>query len=554
MLFYEEIGLDILKSKDVYVYGAGMWGRTCKRHLEKNGVKINAFIDRDDKKIGTVWDKVGIISLEDYILRDCNPDTIVIIAMEKFMDVYFWLAEQMEGITCFYMMKKCYYIKNRTVLGTNESDELARTLRKKRIYLVGGGKYKADFLYIYKDIEIGEIFAEEMPKELSDENVVIVCDFKDCDIISGLPEGYIYNQNYVFGEDLFCLLDSKGMIGVPGIPSVMMKKTLYDPMQNQYICKQAFWNLQISSRFSVHCCCSDWGEEVGNLYCNTLDEIWNSINLKIFRLSMINRTYSFCNKYNCVHLKTQADPTSDRLSGIADVKPYASYLEIGIDRTCNLYCGSCREEICVESGKKKERIEKVKEDIIQSGWLDHVDKVLLGGQGEVFFSQIYQDLMFKNAANRKTLDLRTNGTLLDKKAFLKLESIYEKLAITVSIDAAKKETYDELRRSHNKNTWNNLMNNLEYLSEMRKEGKIYHFQINMCVQMRNYKEIPEFIAMGKRWGVDLVYITPIRNWGTFSDEQFRNIAVIDENKDLREEVKTVLENPILEDPIVCCML
>ncbi len=142
--------------------------------------------------------------------------------------------------------------------------------------------------------------------------------------------------------------------------------------------------------------------------------------------------------------------------------------------------------------------------------------------------------MFKNASNRKTLDLRTNGTLLDRDAFQKLRGIYDKLSITVSIDAATKETYDQLRRSHNMNTWNNLMGNLEFLSEMRRKGELYFFQINMCVQMKNYKEIPDFIAMGKRLGVDRVYITPIRNWGTYTGQEFKTIEVMGSDKSVKE--------------------
>ena len=51
-----------------------------------------------------------------------------------------------------------------------------------------------------------------------------------------------------------------------------------------------------------------------------------------------------------------------------------------------------------------------------------------------------------------------------------------------------------------------------------------------------------------------MYITPIRNWGTYSNEEFINGRVFDEKKAVKDEVKKILDNPCLKEPIVRCVI
>ncbi len=75
--------------------------------------------------------------------------------------------------------------------------------------------------------------------------------------------------------------------------------------------------------------------------------------------------------------------------------------------------------------------------------------------------------------------------------------------------------------------------------------------VNMIVQKANYKEIPEFIKWGKEMGFDVVYLSHIWNWGTFSDEEFENnVSMFDRTGKMKKELAAVLEDPICQDPIV----
>ena len=433
-----------------------------------------------------------------------------------------------------------------------DKDKLKKLVNNKKVLIYGEGKYKDDFVYVFNEILT---FTEvDNLKLIGNENIVVICSFDKSWNDKLEIMGYIRGEDFVYGEDLFFLLDEHAMKGVGVLPSEMMTKTLHAPMVEQIKCTMPFVNLNVGGRYTVHPCCVGFSQAVGNLKYNKFDEIWNSINLKIYRLSMINRTYVFCNKFSCVHLKINPSTTNERINNIIIAKDYPTRLELGIDTTCNLYCRSCRNQVVVAGDEKKKELDTIRDSIIESGYLEKVDTLMLGGSEEPLFSQFDKDLIFNNPGKRKKLDLRTNGTLLTKDRLMEICEIYEHVSITVSIDAAREDTYNYIRRSNRCDMWNVLQKNLKVISELRASKIIDFFQINMCTQMKNYKEIPEFISMGECLGVDCVYITPIRNWGTYTKEEFLNVRIIDDNKKIKDEVIKVLAHPSLKKNIVRCVI
>ena len=49
---------------------------------------------------------------------------------------------------------------------------------------------------------------------------------------------------------------------------------------------------------------------------------------------------------------------------------------------------------------------------------------------------------------------------------------------------------------------------------------------------------------------DCVNLTHIRNWGTFTEEEFKKVSMFDGNGKMKPELAKVLEDPICQDPIV----
>ena len=134
----------------------------------------------------------------------------------------------------------------------------------------------------------------------------------------------------------------------------------------------------------------------------------------------------------------------------------------------------------------------------------------------------------KNLKNLK-YTIQTNG-LLVKKNFHKFKHIINNLTqIGISIDAATKQTYEDLRQG---GLWEKLLENLEFLKKIKTFKIHFHF----VVQQKNYHEIEPFIELGVKYNADRIFLNKITNWNTLPN--FNSHAVADtthpENKKLLE--------------------
>lgn len=515
------------------IYGYGNWGKRCIRYLSQKGVEVSSVCDQKWSEYSSTENKFIFISPEE--LKEKSNST-VIIAVEKFESILLFVSEYTNKIYLYWKESNSIYKidKNHKVLGCETALKLRRLLEsKERIALYGSKKHREDFKYIFENLKVcDEIEQGTFDKSNNEYDLIIQCGSDNEDISA---------NNVINAEDLFTLLTGDNMEHVKAY--IMLLKTFSDKMVNQPPCNRPFTNAVINSVQDFHFCCGDWSLGVQNILQNPdLQSIWDSIEAKVYRLSMINRTYSFCNWKRCVYLRAEPEvnPELERLHFESQLIPDS--LEIGIDRTCNLFCQSCRCQVIVESGGRLDNINRSKQIIKQSGWLDKCKTLLLGGQGEVFFSPTYKELMYHSQNGRNKLDLRTNGVLLTETEFLKLKEMYGELKIIVSIDAATRETYRKLRRSKDKKAWDKLVCNLEMLSEKRRRKELDFFQINMCVQRDNYAEIPQFVTWGETLNVDAIYLTPIRNWGTFSDEEFEEVSIFNsDKKTLKPEVDLIIK-------------
>ena len=115
--------------------------------------------------------------------------------------------------------------------------------------------------------------------------------------------------------------------------------------------------------------------------------------------------------------------------------------------------------------------------------------------------------------------------------------------LTVSIDAATKDTYERIRRNGN---FEQLQKNMEFAASLRKEGRLRYFRMNFVVQAENYREMVPFVKWGERLGVDEVFFTKILNWGTYTEEEFARISMMEKDGITpKKELKEVLEDPVM---------
>ncbi len=98
-------------------------------------------------------------------------------------------------------------------------------------------------------------------------------------------------------------------------------------------------------------------------------------------------------------------------------------------------------------------------------------------------------------------------------------------------------------------TFQNLRKNLAFIGGLRLTGEIRSLRFSMVVQARNFTEMPAFVRLGEEFAADHVYFQMIRNWGTFSDAEFKAEYIGDPAHPRNKEMIAILEAPEMSRPI-----
>ena len=319
-------------------------------------------------------------------------------------------------------------------------------------------------------------------------------------------------------------------------PSEMFIKTVNAKTTN-IDCKNLENNCWIDYAGYMWGCCPTWVRMPHGNIINGIKSYYGYI-ARILKLSSINRTYCFCNLNKCTINKF----TNDTKFNYNNIDGIPKNITIGIDKTCNLKCKSCRT--CLYN-KPTEKTKLLAKKIMESDWLDKTDELIIAGQGEVFYSPVYRELL-TSKVKRNKIQLLTNGTLLNEKNWKLIEDKYNEINIYISIDAATKETYRYLRCGN----FDQLYKNLEMLSKLRKQNKLQRIELNFVVQKDNYLEMEQFIKMAKKLNVDIINFTKLNNWGTFTKKEFKEKSMIIDDKYLEYDLYKYLQKKIFKDKIV----
>jgi hypothetical protein len=314
----------------------------------------------------------------------------------------------------------------------------------------------------------------------------------------------------------------------------------------------------------VFLCCPGWlPRPVGNLQRQSVAEVWNGKAAREIRRSILDGSFTWCDAGLCPHLNELSHPVQpveevsdpDLLRAIREeltVLPWGP-LEINCswDRSCNLSCPTCRTAIIVETASR-DRILGIQEKI-RTEALPAARLLYITGSGDPFGSPFFRrwlhTLKRSDMPRLETLHLHSNGLLWNRPQW---EAIPEEVRALVkraeiSVDAATPETYAINRRGGRFQT---LLNNLELIRTLRAEGPLEWLGLSMVVQENNFHEMPEFVRLGRRFGVDAVYFGQLADWGTFSAAELRRRSVHLPAHPRHRELRKVLADGIFDDPIV----
>lgn len=305
-------------------------------------------------------------------------------------------------------------------------------------------------------------------------------------------------------------------------------------------CISPFVNIHIDTSGEVSLCpCPSWGDTaVGNILNNTLEQILSSPKAIDIRQSIIDGNFKYCYENQCgILINDQLNSKKylpDNVSWqIQDATRYDMPYEImlNFDMTCNLSCPSCRTEVIKTTSSQINTQRTIADKIftnIFSGYTDKKMHLIPGAGGEIFASpwthQFLKRITLEYMPNLN-LSLHSNG-LLARKNWHYVQHLEKCIkAITISVDAARPETYEKVRRG---GKWSDILNALAFL-ENKKYNLNFEFRTRMIVQNSNFREMLEFYELSKSYSVDRIEYSRLMDWKTWNTQEFAVNDVFDQD-------------------------
>jgi radical SAM protein with 4Fe4S-binding SPASM domain len=318
----------------------------------------------------------------------------------------------------------------------------------------------------------------------------------------------------------------------------VLKHYKYTPIKKPQFqgkfCKIPFGTMQIDNDGDVQLCdCSlHMPYTIGNVFKNSLQEIWNNHEADQVRQSVADGDFTYCN-WACPKLQN----LKLRPDSLPQVQNFPKVIKFDLDLSCNLKCASCREHVIIE--KNSEKIQKqidLFEEIRQ--WaLNNPSKsftIIPLGRGEIFAShsglKFLESLVDYPHRNLK-IELVSNGTLITKN-LKTLNKIHHLLSsIQISIDAATAGTYSMVRGGN----WNDLISGLDFFRDIKKP-----MSLRYVVQKNNWHEIIDFAELAKQYNAT-VYYSNLLDWGHWTIKWWHDNNVLDRHNDHYNSVLTSLQ-------------
>ncbi|MDR4499237.1 MAG: SPASM domain-containing protein [Candidatus Scalindua sp.] len=320
---------------------------------------------------------------------------------------------------------------------------------------------------------------------------------------------------------------------------------------------------QVNEIGEVYMCCPSWLDTpIGNLKYQSVEQIWNGKTAQEIRNSILDGSFRYCDHSRCAFLHTLSDPVF-KITDVKDedlklvikkkliILPYGPReVNCSYDRSCNLSCPSCRTKIIIER-ENEQQILNIQDKIYNEALYDaHLLYITGSGDsfGSPFFRKWLQTMKREKIPNLKEIHLHTNAQLWTSKMWETIPKDIQKLirSAEISIDAASSETYAINRRG---GSFKRLLKNLEFISTLHESGHLKWVSISMVVQENNFKEMPDFVRLGKRFHFD-VYFSKLLDWGAYSNEEFYNRAVHMPAHPKYPDFVDLLKDDIFDDTMV----
>lgn len=308
------------------------------------------------------------------------------------------------------------------------------------------------------------------------------------------------------------------------------------------------------------CGCGGWlPYSAGDiLRAENVDSVWNSDAAMEMRRSILDGDFSYCSRTLCPLLVADSLPTREDVTdplmrryideNLTRLPEAPQQVQLSHDATCNLACPTCRKEVLTANAATRDRLADVRERVILPLLSRMRGEVFVTGWGDPFASKHYRSILERlNPVDFPNLSvvILTNGQLLNRAQWEKMGAMHSMISeVKVSMDAASATTYENVRRP---GRWEPLIKNIEFLSQIRKEGQLKKLGLQFVVQKANFREIPEFVRLGREWGVDMILFQKLWNFGAQSQADFIEADVASPTHPFYSELLQILSAPVMKE-------
>ena len=167
--------------------------------------------------------------------------------------------------------------------------------------------------------------------------------------------------------------------------------------------------------------------------------MWKSKIANVLRLSILNGTYSFCNKIFCdrYNFENEVESQKDILESV-EVNKIPKEIMFAFDDSCNLVCPSCRKSMVTNRDDEYKSMKQWVDDFMISAG-NKTEYLWLSGNGEPFVSRLYRELIKEAFHWRDNMSILCNATLINEKNYIEYLEKYQKMEVVLSIDGATKK-------------------------------------------------------------------------------------------------------------------
>ena len=310
-------------------------------------------------------------------------------------------------------------------------------------------------------------------------------------------------------------------------------------------CPNPTSRLEIKANGDAYCCCEGWlPKSIGNVLEQDLLQIWRGEAARQIRASIIDQSFRYC--LACPYLPGPGGPVVDEIPASMPPEGRIGLLKLDYDQSCNLTCPSCRVTHS-RNFVDVPLVTRIHKAVIGSGVLDHVDRLYVTGAGDPFASPLYWKFLTELPAiprnPRLEIFLHTNGILFDAKHWEELgpRNQARVTEVGISVDAATQRTYKENRQA----SWNKLWDNVDFINHLQASGKKLMLGMFFTVQQNNFREIIPFTRLAFGHRTSWISITALRNWGTYTTEEYERRAVHLPHHPDHAEFKQIIESDVL---------